>query len=238
MIWAENILQNQKWALQDWVLGAKLLVIVTDIHGLRGDDYVQFAVAHLPICGEKPGKKSRATVYQPVKMPTSRPSRSRTARVDPPIDPVAQIFEENQALRAELSAARQSFRSERAAREEVQDVLHQMRADITRLLSVSEKALWDSMPPPPPPPEKRAEEPEREVAGKPAPEPGQPRPDPEPPRTVEEALSLIYRRKESETCATVAEALHLVPMQDWEPEEFRPAEGSAGPCRRLVGGSQ
>ena len=76
----KNILQNQKWALQDWVLGAKLLVIVTDIHGLRGDDYVQFAVAHLPICGEKPGKKSRATVYQPVKMPTSRPSRSRTRK--------------------------------------------------------------------------------------------------------------------------------------------------------------
>ena len=64
-------------------------------------------------------------------------------QVDPPIDPVAQIFEENQALRAELDAARQSFRSERAAREEVQDVLHQMRADITRLLSVSEKALWE-----------------------------------------------------------------------------------------------
>ena len=148
---------------------------------------------------------------------------------------MAQIFEENQALRAELDAARQSFRSERAAREEVQDVLHQMRADITRLLSVSEKALWDSMPPPPPPPEKRAEEPEREVAGKPAPEPGQPRPDPEPPRTVEEALSLIYRRKESETCATVAEALHLVPMQDWEPEEFDRLKEALDPVADWLG---
>ena len=91
------------------------------------------------------------------------------------------------------------------------------------------------MPPPPPPPEKRAEEPEREVAGKPAPEPGQPRPDPEPPRTVEEALSLIYRRKESETCATVAEALHLVPMQDWEPEEFDRLKEALDPVADWVG---
>ena len=40
----KNIQQNQRWALKDWVEGAKLLVIATDVHGLKGDDYVQFAV--------------------------------------------------------------------------------------------------------------------------------------------------------------------------------------------------
>ncbi len=44
--------------------------------------------------------------------------------------------------------------------------------------------------------------------------------DPEPPRTVEEAINLLYGRRQAETCESVAEALHSVPMQDWEPEEF------------------
>ncbi|MGP0002635.1 MAG: hypothetical protein ACLPKW_33555, partial [Acetobacteraceae bacterium] len=44
--------------------------------------------------------------------------------------------------------------------------------------------------------------------------------DPEPPRTVEEAINLLYGRRQAETCVSVAEALHAVPMQDWEPEEF------------------
>ena len=44
--------------------------------------------------------------------------------------------------------------------------------------------------------------------------------DPEPPRTVEEAINLLYGRRQEETCESVAEALYSVPMQDWEPEEF------------------
>ena len=40
--------------------GAKLLVIVQDIHGLKGDDYVQFAVAHLPIEAKTADAKKRA----------------------------------------------------------------------------------------------------------------------------------------------------------------------------------
>ena len=44
--------------------------------------------------------------------------------------------------------------------------------------------------------------------------------DPEPPRTVGEAINLLYGRRQAETCESVAEALHLAPMQDWEPEEF------------------
>ena len=40
--------------------------------------------------------------------------------------------------------------------------------------------------------------------------------DPEPPRTVGEAINLIYGRRQTETCESVAEALHSVPMQDWE----------------------
>src|ERR1700733_5988558 len=62
---------------------------------------------------------------------------------DQPVDPVAQEDSDNQRLRAELDAARQSFRSERAEKEEVQELLRH-RSDITRPLSVSEKALWDS----------------------------------------------------------------------------------------------
>ena len=54
-------------------------------------------------------------------------------------------------------------------------------------------------------------------------------PEPEPsiidepigePRTWDEAVDLIYRRRQSETCETVAEALHSVPMRDWEQEDF------------------
>ena len=48
----KNIQQNQRWALKDWVEGAKLLVIAADVHGLKGDDYVQFACAHMPIEGK------------------------------------------------------------------------------------------------------------------------------------------------------------------------------------------
>ena len=86
---------------------------------------------------------------------------------------------ENQKLRAELDAARQSFRSERVAREEVQDVLHRLRTDITLMLSVSEKAMWDAMPPPSPEP--HTLEPQPDPISETAPEPE--------PRTVEEAIT-------------------------------------------------
>lgn len=110
-------------------------------------------------------------------------------------------------LRAELDAALQSFKSERAAREEVQDALHQLQADVTRVLSVSEKAMWDAMPPKPHTPEPQPD-PISEAA--PVPEP----------HTVEEAVSLIYRRRQTDTCETVVEALHSVLMQDWERDDF------------------
>ena len=44
--------------------------------------------------------------------------------------------------------------------------------------------------------------------------------DPEPPRTVEEAINLLYGRRQAETCESVAEALHSVPMRDWERDDF------------------
>ena len=132
---------------------------------------------------------------------------------------------ENQKLRAELDAARQSFRSERVAREEVQDVLHRLRTDITLMLSVSEKAMWDAMPPPSPEP--HTLEPQPDPISETAPEPE--------PRTVEEAITLIYRRRRTETCETVAEALHSVPMQDWERDDFdRLAEALEG-CAQWYG---
>ncbi len=40
--------------------GAKLLVLATDIHGLKGDDYLQFACAHLPIEGKTRSARTRA----------------------------------------------------------------------------------------------------------------------------------------------------------------------------------
>ena len=44
--------------------------------------------------------------------------------------------------------------------------------------------------------------------------------DPEPPRTVEEAINLLYGRRQAETCESVAEALHSVPMRDWDRDDF------------------
>ena len=44
--------------------------------------------------------------------------------------------------------------------------------------------------------------------------------DPEPPRTVEEAIDLLYGRRQAETCESVAEALHSVPMRDWDRDDF------------------
>ena len=44
--------------------------------------------------------------------------------------------------------------------------------------------------------------------------------DPEPPRTVEEAINLLYGRRQAETYESVAEALHSVPMRDWERDDF------------------
>ena len=137
-----------------------------------------------------------------------------------PVDPVAKMDAEIGRLKSELDAARQSFRSERAQREEVQDALNRLRADITWLLSASEKSLWDAMIPPQPPPEKRAEEPEPETASETALNPEPFTPDPESPCTVEEAVSLIYRRPQTETCETVGEALHSVPMRDWDRDDF------------------
>ena len=283
----KNIQQNQRWALKDWVEGAKLLVIAADVHGLKGDDYVQFACSHLPIEGKSSAAKARAAYdlyllgYAEEGQPANgdlvtqeceaqaklRPHnfewphwRTVTARLrraakekeqgdgipagedadqnpdepgedtdqnpDEPVDPLAQMDSENQKLRANLEAARQSFRLERAAKEEVQDALYRFRSDITRLLSTSEEAMWDAMPPPPPP--EPPEKPEQEVASETAPEP-------EPPRTGEEAIRLIYRRSQIETCETVAEALHSVSMQDWERDDFdRLAEALEG-CAQWIG---
>jgi hypothetical protein len=46
----------------------------------------------------------------------------------------------------------------------------------------------------------------------------EPKPIDEP--AVEEAVSLIYRRRQAETCESVAEALHSVPMRDWDRDDF------------------
>ena len=52
-----------------------------------------------------------------------------------PADTVAAMDAVNQELRAELDAARQSYRSERATREDVEDALHRLRSNIHSLLS-------------------------------------------------------------------------------------------------------
>ena len=248
----KGIQHNQKGALKGWVEGAKWLVIVTDVHGLRGPDYVQFAVSHLPIEGKTAGAKERAAyeLYllgfakegQPANgdliiqeceaQAKLRPHnfewphwRNVTARLrrearenqqgdgipageedaDPdagegtdtaedtedaggsapdapekdtrPVDPVAEIDAANQKLRIELDTVRQSYRSERAAREEMQDALHRLRSDITRLLCESEKALWDAMPPPPPP-HTPVSQPEPISETAPEPEPTEPAAEP------------------------------------------------------------
>ena len=259
----KSIQHNERWALKDWVEGAKLLVIVTDVHGLKGGDYVQFAVAHLPIEGKTAKAKARAAYdlyllgYGEPGQPTNgdlviqeceaqaklRPHnfewphwRTVTARLrraaqeteqgdgiqagdaedadpdtdepdeDTTVDPLAQMDADNQRLRTELDAARQSYKSERAAREEAQDALHRLRADITLVLSISEKSLWDVIPPPEPPADPEPEpEPLPEPVNETVPEPR--------PRTAEEAIDLIYRRRQTETCETVAETLHSVPMK-------------------------
>ena len=145
---------------------------------------------------------------------------------DTTVDPVAKLDAEIGRLKSELAAARQSVRSERAQREEVQDALSSLRADITRLLSISEKPLWDAMIPPQPPPEKRTEESEPETVSETALDPEPLTPDTESPCTVEEAVSLIYRRRQTETCETVAEALHSVPMRDWDRDDFDRLKGA------------
>ena len=266
----KSIQHNERWALKDWVEGAKLLVIVTDVHGLKGGDYLQFAVAHLPIEGKTAKAKARAAYdlyllgYGEPGQPTNgdlviqeceaqaklRPHnfewphwRTVTARLrraaqeteqgdgiqagdaedadpdtdepdeDTTVDPLAQMDADNQRLRTELDAARQSYKSERAASEEAQDALHRLRADITLVLSISEKSLWDVIPPPEPPPDPEPEpEPLPEPVNETVPEPR--------PRTAEEAVDLIYRRRQTETCETVAETLHSVPMEDWERDDF------------------
>ena len=85
---------------------------------------------------------------------------------DTPVDPVAKMDAENQKLRVELDAARQSFKSERAAKEEVQDALHRLRADITRVLCTRRRRCGTPChaTTAPEPPETRAEEPEPETA--------------------------------------------------------------------------
>jgi len=47
------IQHNERWSLRQWVEGAKLLVIATDVHNLKGDDYENFAATHLPLAGNK-----------------------------------------------------------------------------------------------------------------------------------------------------------------------------------------
>ena len=206
----KSIQHNEEGALRGWVSGAELLVIVTDVHKLRDDDYVQFACAHLPIEG-KTQEAKRRTCYELYLLgyaEEGRPSngalviqeceaqaklrpnnfewphwRSVTRRLrqaaqeaqqgdgmpagntekdaadtdadEPdapiedlrrPVDPVTQVDAENQNLRAELDAARQSYKQERMAREEAQDALHRLRSDIIKLLSESEKALWNTPP--------------------------------------------------------------------------------------------
>ena len=109
------------------------------------------------------------------------------------------------------------------AREEAQDALHRLRSNIIKLLSESEKALWNT-----PPPEPSPEPPPADVAVHlfPCPSleallPEEPsEPDPEPPSDVYAAIAFIYRRRQTETCETVAAALRSVPMQEWERDDF------------------
>lgn len=277
----KRIQQNQRRALREWVEGAKLLVIATDVHGLKGDDYVQFACAHMPIEGKTQSAKSRAAyglyllgyaeegqpsngdlVIQEYEAEARRRQhnfewphwRSVTARLrreareraqgygipahedaedaapdaeepdapdeDTRVDPVAQMDAENQRLRVELDAARQSFETERTAREEVQDALHCLRTDIARVLSMSEKAMWDAMPPPPPP-EARADGPEPDTTSETPPEPEPPpMPAPEPCR-MSEAIDLIYGQgREHRTCESVADVLRQCAHSEWDEDDF------------------
>jgi hypothetical protein len=308
----KNIQANQRWALKDWVQGAKLLVIAADVHGLKSDNYVQYAIAHLPIEGKTQAAKKRAAydLYLLGYAQDGQPAngdliiqeceaqeklrhhnfewpywRNVTARLrrearekeqgdgkpagdaDPdadedkedvepdadestedaaglapdapekdtrPVDPVAPMDAEITKLRTELDTARQRIKSERAAREEVQDALIRLRSDIARVLSASEKALWDTRPPEPPgdpeplptesqpgPPEPIGEGSLRSasVVYLPSRESKSPS-DLEPPRTANAAVNLIYLRRQTETCETVAAALSSVPMGDWERDDF------------------
>ena len=45
----KRIQHHQKWALREWIEAAKLLVVMQEHHGYRGERYEQFALAHLPI---------------------------------------------------------------------------------------------------------------------------------------------------------------------------------------------
>lgn len=303
---------NQRAALCDMVEAAKLAIIVTDVHGLKGADYVQFICAHLPIEGRTPLAKERAAYElrllgyakegQPANgdliiaeceaqarlrpnnyvWPAWREAAKRLRKAaqeaeqgdgipaghtendaedtdadEPdapiedtrrPVDPVAKVDAENQNLRAELNAARQSFKQERMAREEAEDALHQLRSNIPRLLSESsEKPLWNT--PEPPPPEPSPEPPPDDVVlpeepSEPDPEPPPdtnpppeslspdadppsepPEPDPEPqgsePRPpVWAAIGLISRRRQRESCETIVETLKSVPMQNWSRSDF------------------
>jgi hypothetical protein len=59
-----------------------------------------------------------------------------------------------------------------------------------------------------------------DAVSKPPPEPRAEELIQEPPRTENEVLDLIYRRKQTETCESIADALRHVQMQDWEPDDF------------------
>ena len=46
---AKKIKHHERWALREWIEGAKLPVIMADEHGYKGERYQQFAKDHLPI---------------------------------------------------------------------------------------------------------------------------------------------------------------------------------------------
>ena len=285
-----KIAYHSKWELREWAAGAKLLVIMRDVHGYTGERYEQYALARMPIRNPRDAHSLYLLGYRPSddgiangdlvvqrceaesrlnsnyvwpnwrkvvadlrreaqrseqgdgagsstadEADDSEPDEPAPGEPEPDepapdtaVDPVAKLDAEIGRLKSKLAAARQSFRSERAQREEVQDALLRLRVDITRLLSISEKPLWDAMIPPQPPPEKRTES-EPETVSETALGPEPLTPDPESPRTVEEAVSLVYRGRRTETCETVAEALHSVQMQDWDRDDFdRLREGLDG----------
>ena len=140
-------------------------------------------------------------------------------------------------------------------REEAEDALHQLRSNIPRLLSESsEKALWNT--PEPPPPEPSPEPPPDDVVlpeepSEPDPEPppdadppseslppdAELPPDPQPPPRPPawDAIALLYRRRQTqtETCETIAEVLHSVPMRDFTRDRFRHPTGGLGRGSRL-----
>ena len=124
---------------------------------------------------------------------TEPPADDEEDAPDAAPDPVAEITRERDNLAAQVKAATQQYRNERAAREEITEELAELRERLRNLWCASEKALWDATPADPnnpanPPTENMA----RILAGMPADgSPKQPLDDPPSPAPRDRADAIL-----------------------------------------------